>query len=174
MAEIGASGRIVVGVDLSRGSRAAVCWAIRHARLTGATLVVVHVIRNPETYEWAALPTNYGTIPLPVRFDSARVRADAERSVTGLLKELGNDVPTEIRVIEGHPGEALLAAAKEADLLVVGRTGHGGLAGLVLGSISRHCVEHAPCAVVAVPADYETQSRPATVDSTTSVSPPPE
>jgi nucleotide-binding universal stress UspA family protein len=53
-------------------------------------------------------------------------------------------------VIEGNPAGALIDAAKGAQLLVVGCRGHNTLAGLLLGSVSQHCVQHAPCPVVVV------------------------
>ena len=47
---------------------------------------------------------------------------------------------------------ALLQAAKDTDLLVIGRRGHGGFMGLLLGSVAQHVAHHAPCPVVLVPA----------------------
>jgi nucleotide-binding universal stress UspA family protein len=55
------------------------------------------------------------------------------------------------RVMRGHPTQTLLDAAADADLLVVGSRGHSTFAGLLLGSVSQHCVQHAPCPVVVVP-----------------------
>jgi nucleotide-binding universal stress UspA family protein len=54
-------------------------------------------------------------------------------------------------VIEGHPARVLLDTAKDAQMLVVGSRGHGTFAGIMLGSVSQHCVQHAPCPVVVVP-----------------------
>jgi len=59
-------------------------------------------------------------------------------------------VPLEARAVEGAAARVLLDEAKDADLLVVGSRGHGGFAGLLLGSVSLHCVTHAPCPVVVV------------------------
>jgi nucleotide-binding universal stress UspA family protein len=56
-----------------------------------------------------------------------------------------------IVVVEGHPAQVPLRAAGGAQLLVVGSRGHGTFAGIMLGSVSQHCVQHAPCPVVVVP-----------------------
>jgi nucleotide-binding universal stress UspA family protein len=54
---------------------------------------------------------------------------------------------------EGNAAEVLLRIAKDADLLVVGSRGHGGFSGLRLGSVSSHCIHHAVCPIVVVPAE---------------------
>jgi len=59
-------------------------------------------------------------------------------------------VVVETSVAEGSPGRALVEAAKGAELLVVGSRGRGGFAGALFGSVSLHCVSHAPCPVVVV------------------------
>jgi len=70
-----------------------------------------------------------------------------------LLQSRHHDLPPiTVRAIHGHPGQALLEAAKDAELLVVGTRGHGGFAGLLLGSTSTYLAHHAPCPLVIVPA----------------------
>jgi nucleotide-binding universal stress UspA family protein len=74
---------------------------------------------------------------------------------TSVAATLGDspDIPVETSVIEGQPAPVLLDAASDADLLVVGSHGHGRFAGMLMGSVSTHCVEHASCPVVVVRGD---------------------
>ena len=58
------------------------------------------------------------------------------------------DVVVEPLVVQGHAADVLVRAAEGADLLVVGSRGHGGFAEMLLGSVSQHCVHHAPCPVL--------------------------
>jgi nucleotide-binding universal stress UspA family protein len=149
-------GRIVVGVDGSPGSRAALRWALGQAQRTDARLDVVRAVWHPGDYEWAAMPTNYGTVPLPIPEPHEDLIAAAGESLAEVVRDvIGDDppVPVTTRAVDGQASGVLLDAAKDADLLVLGRHGHGGLIGMVLGSVSRHCVEHAPCGVVVIPAD---------------------
>lgn len=132
--------RIVVGVDGSDSSKAALRWAIRQAKLTGGSVDAVTVWRFPSTYGWAPGP---GGMPdLETAAKSTLIAALAE--VSGL--EPG--VPVRPVVTEGDAAEALLHAARGADLLVVGSRGHRGFASALLGSVSMHCVLHAHCPVL--------------------------
>lgn len=70
---------------------------------------------------------------------------------TALAAVSADDVPTEGRLVEGHPVGILIEASAHADLLVVGSRGHGGFVGALLGSVSHRCVAHAACPVVVVP-----------------------
>jgi nucleotide-binding universal stress UspA family protein len=69
-----------------------------------------------------------------------------------LSQTLGDspEVPLETSVVEGQSAPVLLDAASHADLLVVGSHGHGRFAGMLMGSVSTHCAQHAPCPVVVV------------------------
>jgi len=132
--------RIVVGVDGSDSSKAALRWAIRQAKLTGGSVDAVTVWRFPSTYGWAPSPD--GMPDLEAAAKSTLIAALAE--VSGL--EPG--VPVRPVVTEGDAAGVLLHAARGADLLVVGSRGHGGFASALLGSVSMQCVLHAHCPVL--------------------------
>jgi nucleotide-binding universal stress UspA family protein len=136
---------IVVGVDGSEPSLKALRWAAQQARLTGATLRVL------TTWEVA---TGTGWVPtFPVDYDPQAVARQAlDEAITETLGA-DPDVAVERIVKEGHAAPILLAAAKDADLLVVGSHGHGAFAGMLIGSVSEHLVRHAPCAIVVVHCD---------------------
>jgi nucleotide-binding universal stress UspA family protein len=132
--------RIVVGVDGSESSVAAVEWALRQAKLTGSSLEVI------TTWEW---PTNYGwAYPFPPEYDP---KVDAQKMLSDALAPLlvaHPDVPVTSTVVEGHPAPVLVAASKSADLLVVGSRGHGEFLGMLIGSVSEHCATNALCPVL--------------------------
>jgi len=136
---------ILVGVDGSRGSRKALAWAADEAGQHGADLVVLKV------WEHAA-PPNVGTGGVP-RGDVPDTSQDAAEELVQLIKEeLGENPPvvTLPRVKQGRPAEVLIEESSAADLLVVGTRGHGGFAGLVLGSVSQHVAAYAQCPVTVV------------------------
>jgi nucleotide-binding universal stress UspA family protein len=132
--------RIVVGVDGSDSSKAALRWAIRQAKLTGGSVDAVIAWRFPPSYGWAPYPD--GTPDLEGTAKSTLIAALAE--VSGVEPE----VPVRPVVTEGHAAEALLHAARGADLLVVGSRGHGGFTSALVGSVSLQCVLHAHCPVL--------------------------
>jgi nucleotide-binding universal stress UspA family protein len=139
--------KIVVGVDGSEGSRAALRWAHEEATLRKCELEIVTVWQFPIT---TTLPA-FGAMPTP-----EDLGGEAERALIATVAAEGivstPDVPVTILVAEGAAASALLDAANNADLLVVGSRGHGGFAGLLLGSVSQQCVTHGPRPVVVVPA----------------------
>lgn len=134
--------RIVVGVDGSESSRDALRWAAGEATRSGGTLLVVMAWDNPYRDMW-----------IPSDPPGADRLATVKRTVVGLVAEvLGRSpaVAVETMAVEGPPAQALVRAARGAALLVVGSRGHGGFSGVLLGSVSLHCVSHAPCPVVVV------------------------
>jgi nucleotide-binding universal stress UspA family protein len=94
------------------------------------------------------MPTNYSWAPMVNTGDFA---SDCNAYLAQTVKETLGDVEAhQVRwqALEGHPARRLVDAAEGADLLVVGSRGHGGFAGMLLGSVSQHVVAHAPCPVV--------------------------
>ena len=139
---------IVVGVDGSQGSKAALAWAMGQARLTGATVEAVNSWQDPIVFGYS-----YGWNPAP--FDGERFASVMAKVLDDTIAEVSAEqekpVTVLARVVQGHAAEALTDAAKGAQLLVVGSRGHGTFAGIMLGSVSQHCVQHASCPVVVVP-----------------------
>jgi len=137
--------RIVVGVDGSTPSKQALRWALDEARLRGASLRVVSAWTVPIFVANGLAPV---AIPDPgAARDAARQRLD---SVVSEIVGNTRDVPIEQVVVEGTAAEKLIGESKGANLLVVGSRGHGGFAGLLLGSVSHQCATHASCPVVIV------------------------
>jgi len=141
--------RIVVGVDGSPSSRAALRWAVRHARLTGGTVDAIIAWQIPMMLQ------NYSWAPIYVEesgdfAEDARKRIDA---VIGTEIEPADSRLVRSQVVHGHPAQVLLDAAADADLLVVGSRGHGSFAEALLGSVSQHCVHHAHCPVLIMRAE---------------------
>ena len=138
--------RIVVGVDGSQSSEAALAWAVRQAELTGATVEAVIAWHWPVAY--GAIPFAPAGVMMDTDFagTAARVLAAAISDTV----DVASPVKVSSTVREGNPAQILLEAAGGADLLVVGSRGHGGFAEALLGSVSQHCVHHAPCPVVII------------------------
>jgi nucleotide-binding universal stress UspA family protein len=138
-------GTIVVGVDGSPGAQAALRFAIEEAKLRSSNLRVVMA--------WHIPPMAYGG-----GFAPAVDARDFEDSARAVVEDALSAVAEETRGVEierairsGQGAEVLVEEASGADLLVVGSRGHGGFAGLLLGSVSQQCAHHARCPVVIVP-----------------------
>jgi nucleotide-binding universal stress UspA family protein len=133
-------GRIVVGVDGSTPSVAALRWAAAVAPALHADI---------EAWMVWSYPVAYGLAPLP-GWDFA---ADAEKALQLTLDTaFGPERPATLtaHVKQGLAPHTLIEASRGADLLVVGNRGYGGFKGLLLGSVSTACVQHARCPVVVV------------------------
>ena len=143
------SGRVMVGIDGSAGSRRALRWALAEAARRGTAVEAVTVWESP--YDFGE------TVYFPV--DEEKMAAAArDRLRTVVADEAGEDpaVPIDQVVVEGDPATVLCTRSAGADLLVVGARGRGGFTGLLLGSVSTKCVHHSRCPVVVVhPGDDE-------------------
>jgi nucleotide-binding universal stress UspA family protein len=132
--------RVISGIDGSPASIAALRWALNYAALTGsATEVIV-------AWDW---PANLGwAFPVPGDFDP---EMSAEQVLDVLIGQLRAEFPDQViegKVMQGHPAQILVDASVGADLLVVANRGHGEFVGMLLGSVSEHCVAHAHCPVL--------------------------
>jgi nucleotide-binding universal stress UspA family protein len=136
------AGSIVVGVDGSEPSKAALAWAARQAALTGSVLEAITVWRLPANFGWA--------LPLPEDLD---LEGDARTLLEDTVKEvLGSDPGIEVKTIvaQGQPAHVLTEASMTASLVVVASRGHGEFTGMILGSVSEFLAAHAHCPVVVV------------------------
>jgi nucleotide-binding universal stress UspA family protein len=138
------SGRIVVGVDGSESSDRALVFALDEARLRDWEVEVLHAWFFP-----AIAYSPYGPTPNLRESDLEAAGAEVLDRALAAAETAGARVTR--RLVMGGSAPALLEAAASADLLVVGTRGHGGFAGLLLGSTSQHCAHHPPCPVVIVP-----------------------
>jgi nucleotide-binding universal stress UspA family protein len=137
---------IVVGLDGSEGSARALEFALDEARLRGAALHAVTAWETP-------VPA-YAGLSMPYMVDSSEFETSARESLEHTIGRSSaelSDVEVETIVRQGHPAEILADEASDADLLVVGSRGFGGFHGLLVGSVSQQCAQHAPCPVVIVP-----------------------
>ncbi len=147
-------GVVVVGVDGSAGANAALHFGVAEARLRKTRLRAVHawalgymgVPGGGLGYLGVPLDTNPGVAISDMRSAAGQL---LERAIAALAGE-AEGLEIERSLVEGGAAEVLVGAVGEADLLVVGSRGHGGFAGLLLGSVSQQCAHHARCPVVIV------------------------
>src|SRR6185437_13261862 len=133
---------IVAGVDGSESSLAALRWAMRQAELTGAPLEIVSAWEWPVSWGWQP--------PIPPGYDPAdEARRQLDKAISAVLTP-GDATEARRTVIEGNPAPVLEALSKTADLIVIGSHGHGEFAGMLLGSVSQHCITHCHCPVVVI------------------------
>lgn len=138
--------RIVVGVDGSEPSLAALRWAHHLALLLGSTVQAV-AVWQPTTAVGLA---GEGWGPVPADWDPVAVTCQTlNQSLTSVF---GDDRPDGLdeRIEQGRCAQVLIDLSSDAQMLVVGSRGHGGFAGLLLGSVSAACAEHATCPVLVV------------------------
>jgi nucleotide-binding universal stress UspA family protein len=139
---------IVVGIDDSEESKNALRFGVEEGRLRGVPVVALHAWQVPP------LPPAIDVAPTVPPIDPAiivKLEEAAARLVERVVDEVvANDSTVDVRatVVEGQPASALMDAVGDDDLLIVGSHGLGGIKVLLLGSVSREVVNHAPCPVV--------------------------
>lgn len=133
--------RIVVGVDGSEQSELALRWAARLAPSLDARIEAVVAWHFPLGYIWAMPEDNWTP-----EDDARRIVAASVGAV------FGSDPPATLQMLvcQGMPAKVLKDASVGARMLIVGSRGHGGFAGLLLGSVSSTVAEHAHCPVLVV------------------------
>jgi len=142
----GADPLVVVGVDGSPESVGALRWAAEYAAATGGTVKAVLSWHYPA----AAGPAPAGVAPQSI---SDEVRANMQVALDKAITDVyGTTTPDKVQseVAYGHPSQVLVEESASADLLVVGNRGHGSFSGMLVGSVSIHCVTNAACPVVVV------------------------
>jgi nucleotide-binding universal stress UspA family protein len=152
--------RVVVGVDGSDNSARALRWGVLLAERFGAQLDVVTAWEYPNAYGWGGAAIGW------------EPRETMEREQKTVLEAVFGTAPPanlRVRIMEGSPGTALLEAARDATMLVVGSRGHGGFVGLLLGSVSARVAEHCSCPVLIVHGADEAPPTAASASATTAV-----
>jgi len=134
-------GRVVVGVDGSASSKAALAWAARQAHLTGAVVEAVTAWEFPAAY-------GYPVPVLDVNFEELATKT-VKDAIAEVMAGAGAD-SIRYKVVEGNAARVLIDESVGADLLVVGSRGHGGFIEALLGSTGQHAVHHAACPVVVI------------------------
>jgi nucleotide-binding universal stress UspA family protein len=143
------TGRILIGVDGSESSKRALQWGHFLAGTTGAYLEAIIVAPIAPAYAWAG--AFWGAAP-----GESDLTGAADKLLTSTIDEVfGSERPAELvlSVAQGGAAEILLARGKSAQMIVVGSRGHGGFAGLLMGSVSAAVAEHASCPVLVVHGD---------------------
>ncbi|NBX12529.1 MAG: universal stress protein [Acidimicrobiia bacterium] len=141
-----AARRIVVGTDGSEHSLSAIRWALQEASLRNVPVDVIH------SWHFTPMVDPMGIAIIP---PTSEMQAAAKFVLDGVMKKVERDrggVQVNEIVAQGSPATMLMQAAKDAEMVVVGRRGHGGFVGLLLGSVATQVVHHAPCPVVVVSA----------------------
>ncbi|SOD73628.1 nucleotide-binding universal stress UspA family protein [Jatrophihabitans sp. GAS493] len=140
---------IVVGVDGSEPSKQALRWAEFLAHATGSTIEAVIVWGRPYGYGmgslgWGALPEGWDPA-----MDADKVLQETIDQVFGTQRPAGLTTAS----VQGGEAQQLLQLSRGCRMLIVGSRGHGGFAGLLLGSVSSACAEHSNCPVLVVHGD---------------------
>lgn len=160
---------IVVGVDGSPASRAALRWAVAEADRRGCSVDAVLAWQG-------GYGMVIGAVPADVMFQMSpeRDRASWQRVLDDAVAEVSAGGEVRTLLVPQDAGPALVEVSANAALLVVGSRGAGPLRGALLGSVSAYCLRHAPCPVVVLhDPDRRQNTPPAVVGSGALVTPGP-
>jgi nucleotide-binding universal stress UspA family protein len=138
---------IVVGLDVSPQSLAALAWAANQARSTGCPVRAIHIV------DWARAQNLY-TVPVVedrIYDENDSVDVEYRRQIEEAFASVGPAHDWTLQFGQGHAGRVLVDRSRDARLLVVGSREHVGLERVLVGSTSHYCVSHAKCPVVVVP-----------------------
>jgi nucleotide-binding universal stress UspA family protein len=147
---------ILVPVDYSEGSGAALAFAVELAKTFGAAVDVVHVWDRP-TYVPEHVTVHQPTGPSRSLVELIRENAEREMDAFIQTAKLPTDITVRPRLLSGNPASTILAELDAAhhDLLVVGTHGRTGLRHLLLGSVAEKLVRLSPVPVLTVPLPRE-------------------
>jgi nucleotide-binding universal stress UspA family protein len=154
---------ILVATDLSTASEVATTYAFQLARSLGARVYLLHVVPESDVEIMAALRGH-------LQSDISREAlvqpfyAEAERRLAALVDTAqAHDLVQECLVVTGQPASEIVgwAAAKQAQLIIVGTHGRSGVERFLLGSVAEHVLRLASCAVLVVPAPGAVAATPA-------------
>ena len=132
-------GFVVVGVDGSNMSSQALVWGMKFAQAMDDQVVAVTGF---------AIPWTIFIAPTYQPEDYARDAQEMLETSVSVARECVPGVAVEARLVQEKPAQALVMAARGAELLIVGAHGHGALPDVHVGSVANACVNHAPCPVV--------------------------
>jgi nucleotide-binding universal stress UspA family protein len=133
---------VVVGVDGSAQSDAAVAWAVAEARARGCGLQIVHCCESRNYGLWTTTKT--------LREGLRQMARPLIDRALALAARLDPDIPADGRVLVASPAHTLVRLSARASLVVVGRNGRGAISRLPLGSVARHVMANTTCPVVGV------------------------
>ena len=139
--------RIVVAVDGSPASNAAVCWAARDAAMRHVPLTVVHLV-NAIVPMYPAIPLSTGVAVWQEEQGRQVLEQSVKIAEDAIKTERSIDIKSELRC--APPVPTLVAMSRETELLVVGSNGRGAVARLLLGSVSSSVVRSAHCPVAVI------------------------
>ena len=139
--QVRAYNKIVVGVDGSPSSNAALDWAAQEAEIRGAALELIHAWNYPNL--------GYGGY-VAVLEDFEKDASSILNDVVATVREAHPNLKLVSSLLQGPTAQTIMERAKEADMVVVGSRGRGGFTGLLLGSVGQQLVHHCQIPVVII------------------------